>query len=1112
MNETVNIQVKEDGSRAVIANMNEMADSTDKAGASTDALQKLMKQMNATLGGLQAAIDRLNSTLGQQASATQKVVQSQNQAAASTQTLTKAVAAQAETEAAATSRIQAMVAASLEQAEANKAAALAAQQATSATAAQASVTAEAAAATQASVAAYTASAGAAVKQIQEVEALSDAVGGNIKTIDQWRNVEGLLVDAQQRGVISTGQYNTMIKQLDAQLPGLTASIQKEQAALVSLTSKYDPLAAKMTKLQADEKLLNDLRAKGVTTGAAYEKIMAGISAQKVVVSDGIEKGAEALGHFSAGSSAATREYGVLIGELARGNWSRLEGSLVTLGNQTGLLAKAFTGLGITLLGLTAVALALGVALYKGAEQQEQLNAALIVTGHTAGVTEDSITALAATIAGTGKATADTTQLLQSLVGTGRVTSDTFADVGRAASNAMKLTGDSVESVTQQFEKLYDDPVKWADDMDQKFHFLTLDVRDHAQSLQDVGDKYGAAEVIAKAFADNTSGRVKELTANMGYLATAVQSVSNYLGNVKQFWFDLGKDDTPVQQFTKAKQAYTEWDALVKSHNINIYDPANNEVLAYGTKLWNQMAAARDKVVGDQAYAQAQQQQDSQRQSLLEAGKNIDSINDKTQKQITLQTKLNQLADSYKKINALDPNDARLKGVSFNANGDPSGGGFASKKAELEQQANGKPKAGPSADSLIAPWVKYQKELSDLEGTIDPTIGAMKKLTDAQDLLNLAVSRGDLTQDQADFKFAQYQALLADAVNPLGAFQKKLDDQVASLNASGKATDATVKAEQARQDLLKQGITLTDEQVQGIQAQYEQIDTLTSKQQIYNRIQKSVIDQTKSYVDELTVLQQMQAKGNITQDQANQYLVQSNPDLFANTAKQMQVQLTQYQDYYKEIDALSQANFLSESDRQIAMANLQQKIDATRLQGTQSFLTTLASMQGTQSKKGAAIAKAAAIAQATISTYQAATGAYASAAAIPYIGWLLGPVAAGAAVVAGLANISKIRSTNYGAYRTGGEFTVGGNGGTDSQRVSFMASPGEKVSINTPAQARAIERMGENPRGGGVNVTQHLTQVVSGNPNRRTRDQLARDQRRAAQKEYAKSSSAVNKNR
>lgn len=49
------------------------------------------------------------------------------------------------------------------------------------------------------------------------------------------------------------------------------------------------------------------------------------------------------------------------------------------------------------------------------------------------------------------------------------------------------------------------------------------------------------------------------------------------------------------------------------------------------------------------------------------------------------------------------------------------------------------------------------------------------------------------------------------------------------------------------------------------------------------------------------------------------------------------------------------------------------------------------------------------------------------------------------------------------FATGGQFVVGGNGGTDSQTVAFRATPGERVTIDTPGQAA---RGGTSGGGGG----------------------------------------------
>jgi hypothetical protein len=128
------------------------------------------------------------------------------------------------------------------------------------------------------------------------------------------------------------------------------------------------------------------------------------------------------------------------------------------------------------------------------------------------------------------------------------------------------------------------------------------------------------------------------------------------------------------------------------------------------------------------------------------------------------------------------------------------------------------------------------------------------------------------------------------------------------------------------------------------------------------------------------------------------------------------------------------------------ANMQ----SIQLQQADAFFGQLAQLSKSENKKIAAIGKAAAIAQTTIKTYEAATSAYASLAGIPYVGPVLGAAAAAAAIAAGMANVRAIQSQSPG-YRTGGEFMVGGGGVSDSVPVNFRATPGERVTITPPGQ-------------------------------------------------------------
>ncbi len=90
-----------------------------------------------------------------------------------------------------------------------------------------------------------------------------------------------------------------------------------------------------------------------------------------------------------------------------------------------------------------------------------------------------------------------------------------------------------------------------------------------------------------------------------------------------------------------------------------------------------------------------------------------------------------------------------------------------------------------------------------------------------------------------------------------------------------------------------------------------------------------------------------------------------------------------------------------------VADEKKKIESASLNITKSYLDSASTLLGENTAAG----KAASVASATIQTYEAATGAYASMASIPIVGPALGAAAAGAAIAAGLANVKSILKVN-----------------------------------------------------------------------------------------------------
>jgi hypothetical protein len=145
-----------------------------------------------------------------------------------------------------------------------------------------------------------------------------------------------------------------------------------------------------------------------------------------------------------------------------------------------------------------------------------------------------------------------------------------------------------------------------------------------------------------------------------------------------------------------------------------------------------------------------------------------------------------------------------------------------------------------------------------------------------------------------------------------------------------------------------------------------------------------------------------------------------------------------------------------------------------------FFGNLSQVAGAFGKKGAKIAKAAAIAETTVKTYQAATSAYAALAGIPYIGPALGVAAAGAAIAAGLANVQKIKASDdsggySGAYAIGGLIPPG--------KVGLVGEAGPEL-VKGPAMVSSAQatwdRAGGASNGGGANVEVNIINM-SGEP-------------------------------
>lgn len=203
--------------------------------------------------------------------------------------------------------------------------------------------------------------------------------------------------------------------------------------------------------------------------------------------------------------------------------------------------------------------------------------------------------------------------------------------------------------------------------------------------------------------------------------------------------------------------------------------------------------------------------------------------------------------------------------------------------------------------------------------------------------------------------------------------------------------------------------------------------------------------------------------------------QKGDDLMNQTAalNAQELQLLDIQQKAKEemVKAYYDQGLLNEEQYQAAKEQIASAYDTKRLAAYQNVLGQTTDDLKTALGEGNKAYKAFAIANAIMQTYQGAVAAFQSAAAIPIVGWIAAPVAAAAAVAAGLANVAKIRS----AREQGGSLAAGGIAMVGERNKAELIMPAGASRVRTMEQVQQMMGGKQNATGnGGLTIVNNTT--------------------------------------
>lgn len=376
------------------------------------------------------------------------------------------------------------------------------------------------------VQAQDAAAAAFYRQIDSVKQLS---GG----LQELQRIQAQVRQAKGRGDISQGDYLALVSEAAAKTRELTdaeaLATQKKAQFIRRLKEQTAVQGLSRTEL---------LRVKAAELGVSSA---ADVYIRKL---DTATKSTHALGLKSA---MARREIGVLIGELARGNFGALRGSGITLANRAGWIEQLMSPKGMMLGGLVggvaAAVYGLGKAYYEGAKESEEFNKQLILTGSYAGKTTGKLNEMAKSLAGNGVTQHDAAGVLTQVVGSGAFTGQAVAMVSRTAARMQENVGQSVDETIRQFKRLQDDPVNAAKELDRALHFLTATQLEQIRVLGEQGRTADAAKIAMSAYSEEMNKRAGDVHDNLGWIEKAWNAVGDAAKWAWDRMLDIGREDT-----------------------------------------------------------------------------------------------------------------------------------------------------------------------------------------------------------------------------------------------------------------------------------------------------------------------------------------------------------------------------------------------------------------------------------------------------------------------------------------------------------------------------------------------------------------------------------------
>ncbi|MFI4608373.1 phage tail length tape measure family protein [Klebsiella pneumoniae] len=347
---------------------------------------------------------------------------------------------------------------------------------------------------------------------------------------------------------------------------VTKATNEEKQSLSELLDRIDPVNAALNKLDKQQQDLAKFKSKGMVDTDTFDLYSKKIEETRNRLT-GFRDDLGKTGQSAAQTAFAMRMIPAQMTDIVVG-LSTGQSPFMVLMQQGGQLKDMFGGIGPAIKGVGGYVLGLinpvtlaaaavgvlGLAYYKGSQEQDEFYKSLTLSGNLVGKTTGQLADMAARVSVVANSTTGVTAAtLNQIVSSGKVAAESLERVTTAVVEISETTGIATEKLVGDFNDIAADPVAAITKLNDQYHFLTLATYNQIKALQDEGNQQDAARVASDTYANAMQQRANDIHQNLGILERAWDSLAKTAKGAWDAMLDIGREQTGTERISQIRK-------------------------------------------------------------------------------------------------------------------------------------------------------------------------------------------------------------------------------------------------------------------------------------------------------------------------------------------------------------------------------------------------------------------------------------------------------------------------------------------------------------------------------------------------------------------------------